>query len=450
MTLFFIDEIPILGSNNFFFIFYEKIIFILIASGFYFFARFCETLFQSKRRKYLFEVIIIIQILFLIIPTNYKDLKNNYMIVQPTFFIHIFYGIFLILKNVTKNREAFIISLGIIPAFVTIVRDITIRYIPDLKHQIYVSNIGVTILLLFILYSIILRFSRYLKETIELNLKLDETIKERTKDIVFKNELLQENDLRYTLYNENSNDQINESYIKDTEIIEGRKSIFIIDDNIEIIYLLQTHLSKKFNIYYSLSGEDALIKIKEIPRPDLIISDMVMGKISGRTVLEELKKDSDLKNIPFIFLTALNSPQEKIDGLKAGAFDYINKPFHIDEVATKIESIFILQSQKNNIDLNNIEDKIISALKNIGINENKKSDDRKKSYNIEAICSNFNLSNREKEVIPLLLEGLLNKEISAGLSISLKTVEFHIHNIYKKTNSQNKIELINKLSVFLE
>ena len=98
----------------------------------------------------------------------------------------------------------------------------------------------------------------------------------------------------------------------------------------------------------------------------------------------------------------------------------------------------IRQREKN---IQDIKNKTVDFLKNI--DEEKEDINEYKNFN--EICTKYKISPREKEVLELLIQGLLNKEISGKLDISLSTVEFHVHNIYKKFKVQNKGELVNKI-----
>ncbi len=121
--------------------------------------------------------------------------------------------------------------------------------------------------------------------------------------------------------------------------------------------------------------------------------------------------------------------------------DYIYKPFLIEELKLKIKNLIRNKSEQQQRNISGIGRKLEEFLK---ININKESEKYVKFNNI---CVKFKISSREKEVLGLIIRGLLNKEMSHELQISLSTVDFHIHNIYRKLNVQNKVELINKIKI---
>ncbi len=84
------------------------------------------------------------------------------------------------------------------------------------------------------------------------------------------------------------------------------------------------------------SGENALTHIKST-RPDLILLDIMLPALSGMEIYRQLKS-ADITT-PIIFLTAKNSVQDKIEGLKLGADDYITKPFDLEELLLRIYNV---------------------------------------------------------------------------------------------------------------
>ena len=86
-------------------------------------------------------------------------------------------------------------------------------------------------------------------------------------------------------------------------------------------------------------GQEAIDKLKEKDY-DLIISDIDMPVMNGFELLDYIKKDDNLKNIPVIFLTAKAEREKIVESIKAGLDAYITKPFSISTLPQKIENIF--------------------------------------------------------------------------------------------------------------
>lgn len=116
------------------------------------------------------------------------------------------------------------------------------------------------------------------------------------------------------------------------------KKILIIDDNPDNVFLLQSRLEKEgFEIITAYDGEMGIQKaIQE--KPDLILLDVLMPDISGYDVCKTLTIKEETKLIPIILLTALIDADNIREGLQAGAFDYIKKPFNRIELIARINS----------------------------------------------------------------------------------------------------------------
>jgi len=107
--------------------------------------------------------------------------------------------------------------------------------------------------------------------------------------------------------------------------------ILIVDDETRILMLLQSLL--KANNYAALtakSGEEALSMLKEDASFDIVITDLRMAPMDGMTLFHEIKKIYPA--MPVILLTAYASVETAIDAMKNGAFDYMTKPFKVDEL----------------------------------------------------------------------------------------------------------------------
>lgn len=103
--------------------------------------------------------------------------------------------------------------------------------------------------------------------------------------------------------------------------------------------LLEYNLKKAgFQIFVANNGYQALEIVKR-QKPDLIISDVNMPKLSGFELCQKLREDFDTKLIPIILLTNNSQIQDKLRGFKVGADDYINKPFHLPEILARVHSL---------------------------------------------------------------------------------------------------------------
>jgi len=118
------------------------------------------------------------------------------------------------------------------------------------------------------------------------------------------------------------------------------KKILLVEDEEIMIDLLKRKLSKEgYEVFVARDGEEGLKKMKEMePKPDLILLDIVMPKMGGFEVMEEMKKDEKLKEIPVIVISNSGQPVELDRAKKLGAKDWLIKTeFDPKEVLEKVK-----------------------------------------------------------------------------------------------------------------
>jgi two-component system cell cycle response regulator len=116
------------------------------------------------------------------------------------------------------------------------------------------------------------------------------------------------------------------------------KKILIIDDLPENVFMLQDRLEHEgYQIITAYDGQTGIEKTKN-ELPDLILLDVMMPGITGIEVCKTLVKDQTTKNIPIILVTAKVGAEDTREGLEAGAFDYIKKPFNKIELLARVNS----------------------------------------------------------------------------------------------------------------
>jgi PAS domain S-box-containing protein len=122
------------------------------------------------------------------------------------------------------------------------------------------------------------------------------------------------------------------------EIQPIKASILIVDDTPDNLRLLSKMLMERgYKVRPAPSGAHALATTgKEIP--DLILLDVIMPEMDGYEVCRQLKAGEGTKDIPIIFLSALNEVEDKVRGFEAGGVDFITKPFHAKDVMVRVET----------------------------------------------------------------------------------------------------------------
>ena len=113
-------------------------------------------------------------------------------------------------------------------------------------------------------------------------------------------------------------------------------SVLIVEDDRNIAELLQMYLEKEgYAVTVAQDGGQGLSKFRTI-RPDLVLLDVMMPVMDGWAVCRAIREESAT---PVIMLTAKGETDDKVHGLKAGADDYITKPFEMKEVLARIEAV---------------------------------------------------------------------------------------------------------------
>jgi diguanylate cyclase (GGDEF)-like protein len=116
----------------------------------------------------------------------------------------------------------------------------------------------------------------------------------------------------------------------------AKKRILIVDDETDILDVLRLTIPQdEYEVVEARNGKEALDKVYERP-PDLIILDYIIPEIDGREVCQRLKRDILLRHMPIIMLTGKGDVKDKVEGLDAGADDYIVKPFEPEELLARI------------------------------------------------------------------------------------------------------------------
>ncbi len=152
-----------------------------------------------------------------------------------------------------------------------------------------------------------------------------------------------------------------------------RANILIVDDTPDNLRLLSAILTERgYEVGKALSGEMALKSVKVAP-PDLILLDIRMPQMNGYEVCEQLKADEQTREIPVIFISALDDVLDKVNAFTVGGVDYITKPFQDEEVIARVQTHLNIQAlqkalrkeqeKSENLLLNTLPAPIVEELK---------------------------------------------------------------------------------------
>jgi two-component system sensor histidine kinase/response regulator len=141
----------------------------------------------------------------------------------------------------------------------------------------------------------------------------------------------------------------------ESKINRSDYKILIVDDVMSNVLLLKILLTnEKFQVCTANCGK-ACIEQARKEHPDLVLLDVMMPDISGFDTAVIMKKDPELKEIPIIFLTALNTPADLVKGFQVGANDFLTKPFNKEELVMRVMQQISLVAAKRIIEKQNAE-----------------------------------------------------------------------------------------------
>ena len=136
---------------------------------------------------------------------------------------------------------------------------------------------------------------------------------------------------------------------------QSKKEILVVDDTPDNVRLLSAMLTQQsYEVRKALNGARAIASSKA-EAPDLILLDIKMPGMNGYEVCEALKQDAQTKEIPVIFISALDDVLDKVRAFEVGGVDYISKPFQEAEVLARIKNQLDLRELQSQLEAQNQE-----------------------------------------------------------------------------------------------
>ena len=193
-------------------------------------------------------------------------------------------------------------------------------------------------------------------------------------------------------------------------------NILIVDDNPK--YIADALPMYGYDVEVATDGIQALKILQKNNKFDLILLDVMMPNMDGWQTLKAIRNDNKLKHLSVIMLTAVNEESKQVSGLRAGADDYITKPFILPNLLARIEAL--LRRTKWQQEANQTTSDI----------------------NIDIPVDIEPLTEREKEVLKLVAKGAKNDAIAKELFVKEYTVKAHLNNIFKKLKVKNRTQAV--------
>lgn len=193
-------------------------------------------------------------------------------------------------------------------------------------------------------------------------------------------------------------------------------AILIIEDDPSYRSMMEMVLQMEgFEVRSAPDGETGIASLRE-RHPDLILCDIMMPGLDGHAVLDALKSDKSLANIPFIFVTALAERCDVRRGMSEGADDYLPKPFSAEELLEAVSGRLRRHEMLN-------------------------PQHRSSAFHEEKVMLRSKTTKREREILLLVGQGITSREIAERLGVSLRTIEVHRANLMNKLDATNAASL---------
>ena len=204
-------------------------------------------------------------------------------------------------------------------------------------------------------------------------------------------------------------------------------NVALIEDNSQyrtaVSIILQ--LNENLKLIHKMKDCEEMIALFELQKPDVVLMDIDLPGINGIQGVWEIKKRwSDIK---VLMLTVFEDNEKIFGAIKAGANGYLLKKDSPQKILDSIEAVAKGESPMNGM----IAAKVLDYFQ---------QSQQKNSSLYES-----NLTEREKEILHLLMKGLSYKEIASAIFISIETLNSHIKNIYRKLNVHSRSELASRL-----
>lgn len=206
-----------------------------------------------------------------------------------------------------------------------------------------------------------------------------------------------------------------------------KKRLLAVEDDARLLDAIAACLEMEgYEVMTARNGAEAFVKVAETI-PDLIVSDVMMPRCDGFSLVKNLRSNPRTDLIPIVFLTAKDGRNNRLNGLRAGVDAYLTKPFEPEELVITIENILTRVSRTHQ--------RVALAANAQTVNHF--SDDYVSTNNVNP----SDLTEAEERIARLVAESLSNKEIAARLYVSIRTVESHVSHILSKRGFSNRVEI---------
>lgn len=207
--------------------------------------------------------------------------------------------------------------------------------------------------------------------------------------------------------------------------------ILVADDDPGIRLSISDYL--ELSGYSVITAEDgqAALGLVEKYHPHLLVTDIMMPRMDGYELVRQLRQRPAFRLLPVIFLTERASTSERIQGYKLGCDLYLPKPFELEELGAVIRNL-LERSQMIQVEWRSFIQGVPAPTQEVETSP----------LSPPVASVTLNLTQREQEVLDQLTKGLSNGDIGNKLHLSPRTVEKHVSSLLRKTETNNRSELV--------
>jgi DNA-binding NarL/FixJ family response regulator len=223
-------------------------------------------------------------------------------------------------------------------------------------------------------------------------------------------------------------------------------TILVVEDDLGTRLSISDYLEAVgYFVVAAENGQEALKKVEQF-QPHLIITDITMPRLDGYGLVRQLRQRPALRLLPVIFLTARTATQERVRGYELGCDAYLAKPFELQELGAVVRNLLerqqIVESERRfSREKSNATTGIAKESDLVFEMSIETAEHGKKAASPGTIAL-LNLTQREQDVLKILADGLSNVQIGEHLHLSPRTVEKYVSSLLKKTETNNRAELV--------
>ena len=231
-------------------------------------------------------------------------------------------------------------------------------------------------------------------------------------------------------------------------------TVWIIDDEKPILDAVGSYLQLSgYNVLPFLNATVPLSLLKENQLPNAIICDVTMPGLSGIEFLSMIRSSNyfQILTMPFLLLTAKGMTEDRIRGYDAGTDGYLMKPFDPEELVVMLDRLVqrktFMQEDDESVTIEELREDLSEVKELLTVEERLLSDsqqvkENQRSSSGDSTSATSLLSDDEIDILELLCEGYMNKEIASQLQYSTRWVEGHLTSMFRKTYCSTRTELV--------